>query len=222
MLVVARRQAGASLLELVIAIAVMAGMIGLSIPAVSDWADNNRIKATADAMISGLQLAKMEAVRRNTQARFALTDTPTFTTAAGGQSGDWEVCVADSSGSYFDTQTGRGNIEQVWSATEVGTPSKIGVSTAALTGQNFNTALAAGVGLTGKAAGCVGTTTATTNINVTFDAMGRSTTAGNITRIDILNSRANNSNKRLVITINPQGQIKLCNPASSDVNQQCG
>lgn len=216
MLVVARKQAGASLLELVIAIAVMAGMIGLSIPAVSDWADNNRIKATADAMINGLQLAKMEAVRQNTQARFALLDVPTYTVAAGGQAGDWEICTADNTGSFI------GNQGQVWVGTEVGTPARIGVSTAALTGQNFSTPLTAGAGLTGLAPGCVGTTTATTNVNVTFDAMGRSTTAGNITRIDILNSRTNNSKKRLVITINPQGQIKLCNPASLDVNQQCG
>lgn len=210
------KQTGATLLELVMAIAIVGVMMTFAIPAVVDWADNNRIKATADAMINGLQLAKMEAVRQNTQARFILTDTPTFTTAAGGQAGDWEVCVADNTGSYI------GNQGQFWIGTEVGsTPPKIGVSTAALTGQVYTTPLTAGAGLTGLVGACVGTTTATTNINVTFDAMGRSRAATNITRIDILNARPNNAKKRLVITINPQGQIKLCNPASMDVNQQC-
>ncbi len=222
MLVSAHKQIGASLLEVVLAMAVMGTMIGLSIPAAADWADSNRIKATADAMINGLELAKMEAVRRNTRTRFTLTDTATFSTTAGGQSGDWELCIADSSGSYVDSVTGLGNVEQSWTATEVGKPSKIGVSTATLTGQNFNTPLAVGAGLTGKAAGCVGTTTATTNVNVTFDAMGRSAATTNITRIDILNARSGNDKKRLVITINTQGQIKLCNPASMDVNQRCG
>lgn len=211
MLTQADKQAGATLIELVIAMAVMAVMIGMSIPAVSDWAENNRMKATADSLINGLQMAKMDAVRQNTFAQFVLTDTATYTTAAGGQSGDWEVCTADNKGTF------PGNQGQFWIATEVGVPPKIGVSTAALTGQNYATPLTAGAGLTGQAAGCVGT-----NIHVTFDAMGQATAAGNITRIDILNARTGNSKKRLVITINPQGQIKLCNPASLDVNQQCG
>jgi hypothetical protein len=57
-----------------------------------------------------------------------------------------------------------------------------------------------------------------------FDAMGRAAATNytsNVTRIDILNARPNNNAKRLVITINPQGQIKMCNPASQDTNQQC-
>lgn len=207
MLVQAYKQSGATMLELVIAMAVMAVMIGMSIPAVSDWAENNRIKATADAMLNGLQMAKMDAVRQNTFAQFVLTDT----SAVGGQSGDWEVCTADNAGNF------PGNQGQFWIATEVGVPAQIGVSTSPLTGQTYTTPLAAGAGLTGQTAGCVGA-----NIHVTFDAMGQSTAAGNITRIDILNARTNNSKKRLVITINPQGQIKLCNPASLDVNQQCG
>lgn len=215
MLISIRKQTGTTLIELMIAMAVLAAMITLSIPAVSDWADNNRLKATADAIYNGVQLAKMEAVRQNTQARFVLLDTSTYSAAAGGQSGDWEVCVADSAGSFI------GNQGQVWFAGEVGKPTKIGVSTAALTGQNFNTALTAGAGLTGLAAGCVGTSTATTNVNVTFNAMGQTVGTGNITRIDILNARPNNSNRRLVITVNPQGQIKLCNPASADANMRC-
>lgn len=215
MLMLIRKQAGVTLIELMVAMAVLAVMITLSIPAVSDWADNNRLKATADAVYNGLQLAKMEAVRQNTQARFALLDTATYTTAAGGQSGDWEVCVADNTGSFI------GNQGQIWIATEVGKPSKIGASTAALSGQNFNTALTAGAGLTGLAAGCVGTNAATTNVNVTFNAMGQTIGTGNITRIDILNARPNNSNRRLVITVSSQGQIKLCNPASADANMRC-
>ena len=215
MLISAHKQLGVTLLELMIAIAVLGAMIGLSIPAVSDWADNNRIKATADAMMNGLQKARMEAVRQNTPARFVLTDTPTYNVTAGGQAGDWEICTADNTGSFV------GNRGNFWYNTEVGNPPKIGISTAVLSGQNFNTPLAAGAGLTGLAIGCVGTTAATTNVNVTFDAMGRTMGATNITRIDILNSRPNNSKKRLVITINTQGQVHLCNPASLDANMRC-
>lgn len=215
------KQMGVTLLEIIIALVVVSVMITLSIPAVSGWADHNRLKATADAIIDGLQLAKMEAVRRNTLARFVLTDTPSFTAANGGQAGDWEVCISDT-GSYLNNKV------QGWAGTEVGTPAKIGMSTVALANQNFATPLAAGAGLTGYVpplnTTCAGTTVANTNANVTFDAMGRvsnTNIVSNITRIDILPARAENAKKRLVIIINPQGQIKMCNPASQDVNQQC-
>lgn len=218
------QQQGMTLVELVISMALVGGMMALAVPAVGDWSDANRVKATGDSMLNGLQLAKMEAVRQNTRARFVLTDTPTFTTALGGQAGDWEVCTADNAGSFLNNQG------QVWFGTEVGTPARVGISTAALATQNYATPLAAGTGLTGfvPPAGtqCAGTTAADTNVNVTFDAMGRMATtnliAPSITRIDILNARPNNANKRLVIIINPQGQIKLCNPASQDPNQRCG
>lgn len=221
MLTLAHKQQGMTLIELVIGMVLVGGMMTLAVPAIGDWSDANRIRATADYMLNGLQLAKMEAVRQNTRSRFVLTDTPTFSTVAGvgGQAGDWEICVADNTGSMV------GNQGQVWINTEIGTPPKIGVSTAALTTQNFAQPLAAGAGLTGLVGACVGTTAATINTNVMFDAMGRvplSNVTPNVTRIDILNSRPNNSNKRLVITISPQGQIKLCNPASQDPNQRCG
>lgn len=208
-----RTQQGLTLIELIIAMAVTGTMLTLAIPAVANWSDNNRMKATADALLSGLQLAKMEAVRRNTRAQFALTDAP----AAGGQSGNWEICIADSLGGFVIQGSS-------WWATEVGTATRIGVSTSTLTGQNFATPLAAGAALTGYLDGCVGSSVASTNVNVTFDPLGRiaaNTITPSITRIDILNARPDNAKRRLVIRINPQGQIKLCNPASGDANQRC-
>ncbi|MFY9261471.1 MAG: prepilin-type N-terminal cleavage/methylation domain-containing protein [Gallionella sp.] len=227
MLTLTDKQQGMTLLEVIISLVVAGGMMALGLPVAGDWIDANRIKATADSMLNGLQLTKMEAVRRNTRSRFVLTDTPTFSALpnVGGQAGDWEMCTADSTGSFV------GNRDQVWRATENGTPVRIGVSTAALATQNFNQPLAAGAGLTGypdtspaPQLGCQGTTATTINTNVTFDAMGRVFTGNltpNVTRIDILNARTGNAQKRLVITINPQGQIKLCNPASLDPNQRC-
>ncbi len=205
-------QRGLTLIELIISLALVGTMITLAIPAVGNWSDNNRMKATADALLSGLNLAKMEAVRRNTRAKLVLTDNATAT----GKGADWEICVANNLGSFA------GNQGQVWVGTEVGTATQVGISTA--TAQNYNTPLTAGAGLAGYPAGCTGTTAADTNPNVTFDAMGRiaaNTVISSVTRIDILNARPDNANRRLVIRINPQGQIKLCNPASGDVNQRC-
>jgi type IV fimbrial biogenesis protein FimT len=219
MLTSANKQWGMTLLEVIISLVVAGGMMALAVPSVGDWIDANRVKATADSMLNGLQLTKMEAVRRNARARFSLTDSPIFDAVTGGQEGDWEICNAQYSGSFVGGQ------DQVWIATENGTPVKVGVSTAALSTQNYATPLAAGAGLTGYPAKCAGTTAADTNTNVTFDAMGRVSTlnvTSNVTRIDILNSRPNNNNKRLVILINPQGQIRMCNPASQDPNQRCG
>ncbi len=66
---------GASLIELMVGITLLALLVGLGVPTFSDWLQNARIRAAAESIQTGLQHAKAEAVRRNTQARFQLVDT---------------------------------------------------------------------------------------------------------------------------------------------------
>lgn len=69
------RMRGFSLVELLIVVAVLALVMLLGLPNISAWLQNTQIRNSAEAAISGLQLARAEALRRNRLVRFSLVDT---------------------------------------------------------------------------------------------------------------------------------------------------
>lgn len=66
-------QHGFTLIELMIAIAVLAILLTVGVPSFNAWILNTRIRTTAEAMQNGLQLARAEAVRRNERVRFVIS-----------------------------------------------------------------------------------------------------------------------------------------------------
>lgn len=70
-----RSTLGFSLIELMITLAMLALLLALGMPGMSEWIKNTKIRTTAEAIQNGLQLARGEAVRRNALIRFQLTDT---------------------------------------------------------------------------------------------------------------------------------------------------
>lgn len=101
-------QRGLTLVELLIAVAVVAIGASLSAPTFQFELANYRVRAAAEGMINALNQARAEAVRRNTPVRFELTGTNTpgwqLTQVAGGTtlrargSGDMPGIVATSTG----------------------------------------------------------------------------------------------------------------------------
>lgn len=71
----ARHERGMTLIELVIGVAIIAVLLGLGAPAFGDWMRNTRVRSTAEALQNGMQMARAEAVRRNSPVRFQLTTT---------------------------------------------------------------------------------------------------------------------------------------------------
>lgn len=63
---------GASLIELMIAVALTGIVLGYAIPNFSTWIQNNRIRNAAESMLNGLQVARMEAVRHNAPVQFVM------------------------------------------------------------------------------------------------------------------------------------------------------
>ncbi len=59
------RQAGFTLLELMIVIVVIAILTAIAVPNIINWLPNYRLKAAARDLYSNMQKAKMEAVKRN-------------------------------------------------------------------------------------------------------------------------------------------------------------
>ncbi len=67
-------QQGLTLIELVVTIALLAMLLGLAAPSFSEWLRNAQVRAVADTLQNGTRLAQAEAVRRNRQVVFFLTN----------------------------------------------------------------------------------------------------------------------------------------------------
>ena len=66
-------QRGSTLIELTIGVAIVAILLSLGIPGFSAWIQNTQIRTAAESVQNGLQLARAEAVRRNTDVQLAQT-----------------------------------------------------------------------------------------------------------------------------------------------------
>lgn len=63
---------GFSLVEMMIAIAILAVLLSAAIPSFSTFIKNRKVRTAAEAVLNGLNLARSEAIRRNTHINFAL------------------------------------------------------------------------------------------------------------------------------------------------------
>lgn len=66
-------QAGFSILEMMVAGAVLAVLLGVGIPAIGDWIQNRQVSVLAESIASGLRQAQSEAVQRNAAIDFVMT-----------------------------------------------------------------------------------------------------------------------------------------------------
>lgn len=193
MLNTAHQQHGVSLIEMMIAISIGALLLMLGVPSFNLWIQNTQTRTAAESILNGLQLARTEAVRHNTNVRFMLTD------ASGAVA--WAVsCVNANADCPATIQTRNSN--------EGGINARAGVDVAALPSPipagHFNVALAVGAGLAA----------APPFTGVTFDGLGRvpSTNVGtDISRIDVVNATTANG-QRMVIVVGTGGQVRMCNP----------
>jgi type IV fimbrial biogenesis protein FimT len=66
------RASGFTLIELIVTIAVMAILLFIALPNFSIWLQNTQIRTAGEAILNGLQLARAEAVRRNTSVELEM------------------------------------------------------------------------------------------------------------------------------------------------------
>lgn len=74
-----RKERGFSLIELMIAIALLVIVMALGMPSYSAWIQNTRIRTAAESIQNGLQKARAEAVKRNTPVQFVLGENSAWT-----------------------------------------------------------------------------------------------------------------------------------------------
>ena len=66
---------GFTLVEMMIGVVLLAILVAMAVPNFSLWIRNMGIRTTAESLLSGLQLARGEALKRNTVTRFQLMST---------------------------------------------------------------------------------------------------------------------------------------------------
>ena len=91
-----KRELGFTMIELVIAVAVLAVMAAIAIPGFSTWLPDYRLKSAARDVYSNMQLAKMGAVRENTTRRIVFaTGAGSYSIWSPGANGNWDGYAGD-------------------------------------------------------------------------------------------------------------------------------
>lgn len=181
---------GVTLLELIAVLTIYALLMLAVMPSVTDWLRAVRMRNAAEALQSGLLLARVEALKRNAPVTFWLVSAPPGggppdgTCKADAASGSWVVSVEDPSARCAEAPSLTASPRMVASK-----------------GQGI---IATGVAVTGLAAD--GTTKAS---SISFNGLGEaSAMSGALARIDI--THADSGARRPSVLISPSGGVRIC------------
>jgi len=186
------KQRGFSIIEIAVVLVVIGMMLMGAMPTISEWLRNAKLRNQAEAIQSGIQQARNEAVRRNQPITFYLVSGDSSNTlddscevSASGTS--WVVSVRNPAGSCDSTPA----------VTSTDTTNPLIVRS------HIGADGASGVSVSG-----VGTDGATAASSVTFDAFGRA--SGNLVRVNIAYAAAQSSDRPLRVDISPAGMVRMC------------
>jgi type IV fimbrial biogenesis protein FimT len=183
------RSSGFTLIEAMITIAVFALLIMLGLPSMNTWLQNTQIRASAEAIQAGLQLARTEALRRNVPVRFQLVDSLAAGCALSNTGTNWVVSLADATGTCnaVESDALAPQIVQKRSGAEGSSNATVAATSSTLV---FN-----GLGRVSGGAGLA-------QIDVRNPSGGACQPAGAM--------------RCLRLTVPPGGQVRMCDPAVMD------
>ncbi len=69
----AARQRGLTLIEMLIGVALIGVLTAVALPEFQTWIANTKIRTASESVLSGMQLARADAVRRNVNVQFAFS-----------------------------------------------------------------------------------------------------------------------------------------------------
>ncbi len=177
---------GFTLIELMVTIALFALLLTFAYPSYTSFIRNAQVRTAAESIVNGLQLARAEAIRRNSNVRFRLLNTSQGTAVTGGT--DWDIMYSlPATPTTFD--------QSVQTRRETSTTSNARVQVANAVG---TVTANPGAGLPAS---------------ILFTGLGRLNTATTVRQIDI--TGATTDVRRLAIVLTPGGDVRLCDPALS-------
>lgn len=186
-------QRGVTLIELMIGIAIVSILMTLAIPAFNTFLRNTKIKNAAETTIQGLNLARAEAVRRNSTIRFQFVSDLTSGCALSSTSLAWVVSVSDPTGAC-DATPGGSTAPQIVQAKSAGE----GTDNVTLTTTGGSTVTFNGLG---RVVGA----------SIT-QMVFRNPTGGTCTHEDT----SNGTMRCMQINVSTGGSLKLCDPKVTD------
>lgn len=93
------RQSGVTLIELLIGIVIAGILLMVGVNSFSMWMQNQQTRVATEAILNGMQVARVEAVKRNSTARFVLCGLP---------AASWEILAASAAAPQPATSTACG------------------------------------------------------------------------------------------------------------------
>ena len=191
------RPRGFTIIELAVALTILALMLFAVLPSVGTWIRNTQVRNTASAILAGLQTARNEAIRRNAAISFSLVslaDTRTMSSSCALSSTgvSWVVSVRDPSG---NCQRAPSTV-----AADGTDPMIVETHAGGVGGQNVRVCA-------NLADGSAGANT------VTFNGIGRVQNAGPIGIIDVNNETLGNDYRSFRIEVAPGGSVRMCDLA---------
>lgn len=192
-----RQRLGFSIIEMMIAIVIAALLLFIGLPNMAIWLNNTRMRTAGETLLTGLNLARTEAVRRNATVRFQLVSDLTSACALSTGGTSWVVSLADPAGACNadPSEVSAPQIIQKKSGAE-------GTSRVVLTASGAATVHFNGLGRVASPGGVPNIT----NIEITNPA------AGACQHVDAVNGTM----RCLRIRISTGGEVKMCDPAVTD------
>lgn len=198
--------AGMTMIELMISITILAVLLGIGVPSFRNWMVNIRVRSVAESVVNGIQIARAEAVRRNTPVRFQLT------------SAIDNSCTVNTTGPAWVVNLTLTTSPQGLCATA---PSDTVAPYIVQTSTNFSNISTVTVAGANSGGAFTGT--------MAFDGLGRLTTVTNAAvdkakqTIAFTSSAgtcvaAGGNVRCLSVVVQPAGQVRLCDPAQTNAS----
>jgi type IV fimbrial biogenesis protein FimT len=188
---------GHTLIEMLIAIAILGILLGFAAPNYRVWIANSQIRTAAETLAQGLSVARNEAIRRNQPVSFKLMTNLSASCDESSNGTSWVASVYDP----------KGKCEKAISEIDdpVNDPLIVAKKSAA---EKTSTVTIDALDASKNAAS-----------SITFNGVGRVVLIGNtpIARIDIDSSAlAGGESRELRILLTPGGMIRMCDPKATD------
>ncbi len=186
---------GFTLVECMVACSVFAVLCVMALPNFTSALRDAQVRTAGQSLISGLQLARAESIRRNAPVQLVMNNELGGAATAGGT--DWMILADDQKTPGTPNYT---VVVQKRSGLEGSPKARMGARTV----NDFTAAAAPGQNLPGA---------------ITFSSLGRlavppvsaGTAGAAILQIDIVHAQSADA-RRLSVSVTPGGQIRLCDP----------
>lgn len=184
------RSDGFTLVELMVAVALLIIVLAAMLPSIGSWVQGLAVRNMAESMRAGLEKARVEALRRNTDMSFWLVS------SGPGVALD-NSCVQSPSGTSWVVSVLSPDSACLAAPSNDVSPLLVERWSGVQAGRN--------VQVLGRAAN------GSASSSVTFDTLGRVRAGGSpLTQLDISHGSGDRSSRRLRLQLDPGGSVRLC------------